>query len=44
LARIAVVERGVGDPAVVPPGFEPLDTRVWGKARVSFLRLSPLAA
>ena len=41
---IAVVERGVADPVVVPAAFEPLDERVWGAARVSFLRYSPLAA
>jgi 16S rRNA (guanine966-N2)-methyltransferase len=41
---IAVVERGVADAAPVPPAFEPLDERVWGAARVSFLRLSPFAA
>jgi len=41
---IAVVERGVADPVVVPAAFEPLDERVWGAARVSFLRHSPLAA
>ena len=41
---IAVVERGVADPASVPALFEALDERVWGAARVSFLRVSPLAA
>jgi 16S rRNA (guanine966-N2)-methyltransferase len=41
---IAVVERGVADPAPVSAGFERLDERVWGAARVSFLRHSPLAA
>jgi 16S rRNA (guanine966-N2)-methyltransferase len=41
---IAVVERGVADPVVVPALFEPLDERVWGAARVSFLRHSPRAA
>lgn len=38
---VAAVERGVDDPEVVPPGFEVLDTRDWGAARVSFLRVSP---
>jgi 16S rRNA (guanine966-N2)-methyltransferase len=41
---IAVVERGIADPAVVPAGFEPLDERLWGAARVSFLRASPPAS
>jgi 16S rRNA (guanine966-N2)-methyltransferase len=41
LARgaVAVLERGADDPAVVPDGFELLDDRRWGAARVSFLRL-----
>jgi len=41
LAAIAVVERGAADPVLVPAPFEPLDERVWGAARVSFLRYSP---
>jgi 16S rRNA (guanine966-N2)-methyltransferase len=40
---LVVQERGVADPAPTPAGFEPLDERTWGAARVSFLRLSPLA-
>jgi len=40
---LAVLERGVADPAPTPAGFEPLDERVWGAARVSFLRRSPLS-
>jgi len=41
---IAVLERGLGDPAPALAGYEPLDERVWGAARVSFLRVSPAAA
>jgi 16S rRNA (guanine966-N2)-methyltransferase len=41
---LVVVERGEDEPQTVPPGFEALDSRVWGAARVSFLRLSPAAA
>jgi 16S rRNA (guanine966-N2)-methyltransferase len=40
---IAVLERGAGDPAPAPGGYAPLDERVWGAARVSFLRASPAA-
>ena len=40
LARDAVVvfERGAGEPAFSVPGFEPLDVRDYGAARVHFLR------
>jgi len=41
---VAVLERGAADPAPTPAGYEPLDERVWGAARVSFLRASPAAA
>ena len=40
---LAVIERGVADPAPIPPGFEAVDERTWGAARVAFLRASPLA-
>ena len=36
---LAVVERGAGEPAPTAPGFEILDSRIWGAARVWFLRL-----
>jgi 16S rRNA (guanine966-N2)-methyltransferase len=35
---IAVFERGAGEPAFSVPGFEPLDVRDYGAARVHFLR------
>jgi 16S rRNA (guanine966-N2)-methyltransferase len=38
---VAILERGLADPAPTPPGFQLLDERTWGAARVSFL--SPLA-
>jgi 16S rRNA (guanine966-N2)-methyltransferase len=38
---LMVLERGADDPAPVPAGFEALDARAWGKARVTFLRVSP---
>jgi 16S rRNA (guanine966-N2)-methyltransferase len=38
---LAVLERGLADPAATPAGFQLLDERTWGAARVSFL--SPLA-
>lgn len=44
LARdsLAVLERGVADPAPTPAGFQLLDERTWGAARVSFLsQLAP---
>ncbi|HEY3798654.1 MAG TPA: 16S rRNA (guanine(966)-N(2))-methyltransferase RsmD [Caulobacteraceae bacterium] len=34
---LAVLERGVDDPAPVPPGFVCRAERVWGAARVTFL-------
>ena len=34
---LAVLERGVADPAPTPAGFQLLDERTWGAARVSFL-------
>jgi 16S rRNA (guanine966-N2)-methyltransferase len=37
---VAVLERGSGDPATVPHGFELIDERRWGAARVSFFRLA----
>ena len=39
---VVVLERGAGDGAPVPGGFERLDERTWGAARVTFLR--PTAA
>jgi 16S rRNA (guanine966-N2)-methyltransferase len=36
---VAVLERGADDPAAVPDGFELIDSRRWGAARVSFLKL-----
>jgi|SRR5579872_5210231 len=38
---IAVAERGARDPSSTPSGFEPLDEREWGAAKVAFLRYSP---
>ena len=38
---LVAVERGADDPQIVPRGFEALDARSWGAARVSFLRFSP---
>lgn len=35
---ILVFERGVEEPDPVAPGFEALDARTWGAARVHFLR------
>jgi 16S rRNA (guanine966-N2)-methyltransferase len=37
---VVVLERGVDDPTTLPDGFEPLDERTWGAARVTFLRLT----
>ncbi len=37
---VAVLERGYRDRLETPPGFELIDERTWGAARVSFLRLS----
>ena len=36
---LAVVERGVGEPEPKALGFEPVESRAWGVARVWFLRL-----
>ena len=36
---VAIVERGAGEAPLVAPGFETLDSRVWGAAKVWFLRL-----
>jgi len=39
---LAVLERGLADPAPTPPGFQLLDERTWGAARISFLsQLAP---
>lgn len=39
---LAVLERGIADPSPTPTGFQLLDERVWGAARVSFLsQLAP---
>jgi 16S rRNA (guanine966-N2)-methyltransferase len=35
---LAVVERGEDEPAIAPAGYALFDERVWGAARVSFLR------
>jgi len=35
---LVVVERGVGEPALRADGFESVDTRNWGAARITFLR------
>ena len=40
---VAVLEKGVGEPAPAVEGFERLDARDWGAARVHFLRFSPAA-
>jgi 16S rRNA (guanine966-N2)-methyltransferase len=37
---LAVVERGVGEGEFAPSGFEVIDSRAWGAARVWFLRLA----
>jgi 16S rRNA (guanine966-N2)-methyltransferase len=37
---VAVFERGVGEPAFSAEGFEPLDVRDYGAARVCFLRFT----
>ena len=39
---LVVLERGLADPALTPVGFQLLDERTWGAARISFL--SPLAS
>ena len=41
---LAVHERGDEDAAPSVPGFEPIDERAWGAARVDFLRWSPTAS
>jgi 16S rRNA (guanine966-N2)-methyltransferase len=38
---IVVFERGQGEPDISPAGYEVLDTRDYGAARVHFLRFSP---
>jgi 16S rRNA (guanine966-N2)-methyltransferase len=37
---VAVLERGTRDDEETPGGFEEIDSRVWGVARVSFYRLA----
>ena len=37
-AAVAAVERGAAEADFAPPGFEILDSRLWGAARVWFLR------
>jgi 16S rRNA (guanine966-N2)-methyltransferase len=34
---LAVVERGASEPAPVAPGYEQIDSRIWGAAKVWFL-------
>jgi 16S rRNA (guanine966-N2)-methyltransferase len=36
-----VFERGVDEPDIETPGYERLDARDWGAARVLFLRALP---
>ncbi|MGA0603346.1 16S rRNA (guanine(966)-N(2))-methyltransferase RsmD [Caulobacter sp. KR2-114] len=36
---LLVLERGVGEPDPVTPGFQAVDARDWGAARVHFLKL-----
>ena len=38
---VAVLERGLADPAPTPGGFRLVDERTWGAARVSFLSPFP---
>ncbi|MBU1325905.1 MAG: 16S rRNA (guanine(966)-N(2))-methyltransferase RsmD [Alphaproteobacteria bacterium] len=38
---LVVFERGVDEPEIETPGYERLDAREWGAARVLFLRLDP---
>ena len=40
---IVVFERGADEPDIETPGYERLDARDWGAARVLFLRYSPSA-
>ena len=35
---VAVLERGLGEPALIAPGFEVIDARQWGRAEVLFFR------
>jgi hypothetical protein len=39
-----VLERGRGEPALMPAGYEVLDSRSYGAAEVSFLTLSKISA
>jgi 16S rRNA (guanine966-N2)-methyltransferase len=41
---IVVFERGSDEPEIETPGYERLDARDYGAARVFFLRMSPIAA
>jgi 16S rRNA (guanine966-N2)-methyltransferase len=41
---VVVFERGVTEPAFESPGYEVLDARDYGAARVNFLRFSPSAS
>jgi 16S rRNA (guanine966-N2)-methyltransferase len=41
---IVVFERGSDEPEIDTPGYERLDARNYGAARVFFLRMSPIAA
>jgi 16S rRNA (guanine966-N2)-methyltransferase len=41
---LVVFERGAAEPDLVAPGFEPLDVRDYGAAKVCFLRLADTAA
>lgn len=43
-AALAVFERGADEPDLPPPGFEMLDARTYGAARVLFLRRSDAPA
>jgi 16S rRNA (guanine966-N2)-methyltransferase len=40
---LAVVERGAMEPATAAAGFEIIDSRAWGAARVWFLQYAPTA-
>ncbi|WP_296819359.1 16S rRNA (guanine(966)-N(2))-methyltransferase RsmD [Brevundimonas sp.] len=40
---VVVFERGADEPDIERPGYERLDARDWGAARVLFLRASPAA-
>lgn len=37
---VATLEQGAGDPAPASPGFDRLDDRAWGAARIWFLKAS----